>query len=236
MAKRSRPGAGQRDRAEQLGVAVARRRPASRRPRARRPSRSSTRRLELRAVGGVGADRAGERAHRRLLDRALEPAQVAVGLEGEAGELDAEGGGLGVHAVRAADAERVHVLARAARRARRGSSRAPAHEQPPGLRELERRAPCRARRRRSGRGGPSGPASPTDSATTSTNAATSWSVTFSRSLTASTVKVARSRIAAASSAGTTPRSASASITASSTSSQVSSLRCSDQTAPISGRV
>ena len=80
------------------------------------------------------------------------------------------------------------------------------------------------------------PASPTEPATTSTNAATSWSVTFSRSLTSSTVKEARSRIVAASSSGTTPCSESASTTASSTCSQVSNLRRSDQTAPISGRV
>ena len=69
--------------------------------------------LDLGAVGGVGADRAGERAEGGALDGALEPAQVAVRLEGEAGELDAERRGLGVHAVRAPDAERVDVLARA---------------------------------------------------------------------------------------------------------------------------
>ena len=80
------------------------------------------------------------------------------------------------------------------------------------------------------------PASPTEPATTSTKAATSWSVTFSRSLTASTVNEARSRIAAASSSGTTPCSESTSTTASSTWSHVSNLRRSDQTAPISGRV
>ena len=56
------------------------------------------------------------------------------------------------------------------------------------------------------------------------------------SFTASTVNAARSRTCAASSSGTTPSSVSASTTASSTSSQVSSFRCSDQTAPISGRV
>jgi hypothetical protein len=80
------------------------------------------------------------------------------------------------------------------------------------------------------------PASPTDSATTSTKAATSWSVIFSRSLTASTVNEARSRITSASAGGTTPCSASASTAASSTCSQASSLRRSVHTAPISGRV
>ena len=69
-----------------------------------------------------------------------------------------------------------------------------------------------------------------------TNAAMSWSVTRSRSRTASAVKEARSRIAAASSLGTTPCSASASTTASSTCSHVSSLCCSDQIPPSSGRV
>ena len=80
------------------------------------------------------------------------------------------------------------------------------------------------------------PSSPIEAATTSTNAATSWSVICSRSLTASTVKLARSRTTAASAAGTAPASASASTTASSTASQPSSFACSDQTAPMSGRV
>ena len=42
----------------------------------------------------------------------LEPGDVAVGLEGEAGQAQAEGGRLGVDAVGAADAERVAVLQR----------------------------------------------------------------------------------------------------------------------------
>ena len=42
----------------------------------------------------------------------VEPGQVAIGLEGEAGEAQAEGGRLGVDAVGAADAERVAVLER----------------------------------------------------------------------------------------------------------------------------
>src|SRR5689334_11508575 len=43
----------------------------------------------------------------------LEPLEVAVRLEREAGKLDAEGGGLGLDAVRAADHRRVDLLARA---------------------------------------------------------------------------------------------------------------------------
>ena len=68
--------------------------------------------LDLRRHGRVGADRARDRADRRVGERGLEPLQVAVGLEGEAGEPEAEGGGLGVDAVRAPDAERVRVLER----------------------------------------------------------------------------------------------------------------------------
>jgi len=55
-------------------------------------------------------------------------------------------------------------------------------------------------------------------------------------LTASTVNEARSRTCARLPPGTTPSSDSASTAASSTCSQVSIFRCSDQTAPISGRV
>ena len=77
------------------------------------------------------------------------------------------------------------------------------------------------------------PSSPIDSATTSTNAATSWLVTRSRSLTASTVNAARSRQASAASAGTFPAAAHASVAASSTSSQPRMRRSSLQTAPIS---
>ena len=131
----------------------------ARRPRARSPTSSSAWRsrgttwvdtfsrarpeplqhglLHLRPVRRVGAHRARQRAHRHALDRALQPQQVAVRLEGEAGELHAERGGLGVHAVRAAHAERVHVLARALRRARRGSRRAPPTRIIARLRELQ---------------------------------------------------------------------------------------------------
>jgi len=66
------------------------------------------------------------------------------------------------------------------------------------------------------------PCSPTDCATTSTKAATSWSVTFSRSATASTVKEALDRAASAAAAGTTPSSAQASVAANGTVSPIAS--------------
>ena len=69
-------------------------------------------RLVAGLVGGVGADRAGDRADRGLLEGALQALGVAVGLERVAGELEAERGRLRVHAVRAADAQRVGELAR----------------------------------------------------------------------------------------------------------------------------
>ena len=76
------------------------------------------------------------------------------------------------------------------------------------------------------------PAGPADAASTSTNAATSWSVTASRSFTASTVKVAL-RIASRS-AAVGPSSAAAAAT--STSRQALIRASSVQIAPSSGRV
>ena len=76
------------------------------------------------------------------------------------------------------------------------------------------------------------PAGPAEAASTSTNAATSWSVTFSRSWTASTVKLA-ARIASRS-WDVGPSSASAAAT--STSRQASIFAWSVQMAPSSGRV
>ena len=81
---------------------------------------------------------------------------VALELGIEARELEAEGGGLGVHAVRAADAERVLVLEGAAARARRAAGRGRrAGGRRPG--SAGRRTRCRAGRRRSCRGADSGP-------------------------------------------------------------------------------
>jgi hypothetical protein len=74
---------------------------------------------------------------------------------------------------------------------------------------------------------------------TSTNAATSWSVTRSRSETAATnagvTSGARSRMALASSSGTTPRDASASATSTSTSSHRPRRASSVNSAAIAGR-
>ena len=67
--------------------------------------------LEVGRRRRVGPDRARQRADRRLLERPLEPPQVALGLEGEPGELDPERGRLGVDPVGAARAQRVRVLA-----------------------------------------------------------------------------------------------------------------------------
>ncbi len=69
-------------------------------------------RLDRRRHRGVGADRAGELAEAQLLEGVGEAGEVAVGLEGEAGEAQAEGRRLGVDSVRPADAERVALLQR----------------------------------------------------------------------------------------------------------------------------
>ena len=60
----------------------------------------------------VRADGARELADADPLERAAEPLSGAVELEGPDGELEAEGRRLGVHAVRAADHQRVAVLLR----------------------------------------------------------------------------------------------------------------------------
>ena len=227
-------GAGDRDRREQLGVAVAgddlRRRVLD-----AEPEPLHDRRLDRRRQRGVGADGAGELPEPGRGERALEPREVAVGLEGEAGEPEAEAGRLGVDPVGAADADRVAVLERPLDERVAVGARA-GDDDLAGVARSGSPARCRARRRTSARSGSSGPPAPIEAETTSTKAATSWLVVRSRSSTASTVKLARSRQAAASAAGTTPASASASVTASSTSSQPSILRRCVQTAPISSRV
>src|SRR4051794_9481493 len=68
-------------------------------------------RLELGVGRRVRADGAAERADRRLRERLAQPLRVALGLEREARELDAERRRLGLHAVRAPDAHRLDVLA-----------------------------------------------------------------------------------------------------------------------------
>ena len=76
------------------------------------------------------------------------------------------------------------------------------------------------------------PGGPADSASTSTNAAMSWSVTRSRSLTASTVNVAERMASRSASVGP----AISSQAATSTRRHASMRAWSVQTAPISGRV
>ena len=104
--------AGDRDPRGQHRVAVARDRPGWRRPRAAaraapspapRPRAAPRRRCRPRRRA------CRRRAARR---RRSSRCEVAVGLEGEAGEAQAEGRRLGVDAVGAADAERVAVLER----------------------------------------------------------------------------------------------------------------------------
>ena len=111
-------GAGERDRLQQLGVAVAGDDLCGDRL-AFQAQAGQHALLELRRGCGVGADGAGDRAHRDLVEGALQPRDVARRLHREARELDAERRRLGVHAVRATDADGVHVLARASSREHR---------------------------------------------------------------------------------------------------------------------
>ena len=111
MAKRSRPAPAIATRESQHGVAVARDH-LGRDVLALQPEPLHHPRLDRGRHRGVGADRAGELAEGELLEGIAEAGEVAVGLEGEAGEAQAEGRRLGVDAVGAADAERVAVLQR----------------------------------------------------------------------------------------------------------------------------
>ena len=129
------------------------RRPAWRRPRARgRGARARAPRTRARSP---------RRCRRRPTARPPPPARrpraaaaVAVRLEREAGELHAEGRRLGVHAVRAPDAQRALVLARprCERRDELVGARRARPRRPPAA---AARARCRARPRRSARSGSS---------------------------------------------------------------------------------
>ncbi len=106
-------GRDERERREQLGVAVAR--DHLRRERVRlEPEPLAGDALDLGIEAAVGADRARELADAVRLERPHEPRAVAVELERPAGELPAERRRLGVDAVRAADADRAPVLLGAA--------------------------------------------------------------------------------------------------------------------------
>ena len=93
-------------------------------------------RLDRRRNRGVGADRAGELAEGELLEGVAEPRQVAVGLEGEAGQLQPEGRRLGVDAVGAADAEGVAIVEGAPHQGVAVGGRAVQQDQP-GLGDLQ---------------------------------------------------------------------------------------------------
>ena len=192
VAKRSSPAPGQRDRLQRArrgGRAattwVETRSRAS-------PSRSQHPRLELRVVRRVRADRARDRARPTPASNARsQPLGVAVGLEREPGELEPERRRLGVDAVGAPDAQRVRVLARARRPARRRARARRRATTSPALRAAAAPAPVSSTSEEVSPKWIQRPAGPADAASTSTNAATSWSVTRSRSCTASTVNVAR---------------------------------------------
>ena len=80
---------------------------------------------------------AADRPHARLGERPLQALGVAMGLEGEARELEPEGRRLGVDAVRAPDADGVGVLARPRRQRGDEVARARHHDRP-GRLQLER--------------------------------------------------------------------------------------------------
>src|SRR3954452_6565659 len=106
------PGAGESDRLQQRRVAVARDDLGRHRLGRERQAREHAR-LEVGVGRAVRADGAAQRADRRLCERLAQPLRVALGLEREPGELDAERRRLGLHAVGAPDAHRLDVLARA---------------------------------------------------------------------------------------------------------------------------
>ena len=83
------------------------------------------------------ADGARDLADRGLLERAREPHALAAHLLGEHEQLEAERGGLGVHAVGAADARRVLELARAPHEHAAQALDA-RREEPPRVADLER--------------------------------------------------------------------------------------------------
>jgi hypothetical protein len=179
-------------------------------------------RLHARVHVGVGAHRTAQLADGHGRARLAQTLTVPVGLQAPQRDLRPHRGGLGVHAVRAADHDGVGKLERASFEHR--------HEHAARIDQLVGHLHEHAAQRGVDDVGggeavvdPRAPAgAPMDACTTSTNAATSWSVIRSRSFTARTNAAstcgARSRHAAACSAGTTPSSANASVASSSTSS------------------
>ena len=168
------------------------------------------------------SDRARNLAHPQIFRRGFETPLIAPRFLVPDGELQAERDGLGVDAVRAADLHGVFEFdARGASALRAASPRPPAESATPGGAAAPARYP--PRRSTSCRSGtsarrPACPAAAIDSATAVVNAITSCRVCFSISKMRGTSKEACRRSSTASSAGTTPSSASVSEAASSTSS------------------
>ena len=189
-------GAGERDRAQQLGVAVARddlRRDVL----AREAEAREHARLELGAGRGVRADRARDRADRRPASkRALAGARaLRCASKAKPASLTPKVVGSACTPwVRPTHSVSTCSRARAASAAT--SSRAPATRTSPTARSCSASAVSSTSEEVSPKW-IQRPASPAEAASTSTNAATSWSVTRSRSSTASTVNVA-ARIASSS--------------------------------------
>ena len=190
--------------------------------------------LELRRQVREGADGAGDLADRGLVERALEPHALAPHLLAEDQQLEPEGGGLGVHAVGAADAGRVAELERA--RAQHGVRRStPASSRRAGVADLERQrgvdhvgrrhAVVDEARRRADVLGDVGQ----ERDHVVAHARLDLGDARRRR------SAARARISASASGGISPRSASTSQTASSTSSQRARRPSSVQIAFISGR-
>ncbi len=148
-------GAGERDAEKQLGVAVAGDDLRGDVPRADPQARQYAG-LELRVRRGVGPDGPREGTDGDLVEGLGEPQGVAVGLEGEAGQLDAERRRLGVDAVGPPDAERLGLLA-GPRGERRDQLLRALQRRPPRRLSAAAPGPCPGRRRRSVRSGSSGP-------------------------------------------------------------------------------
>jgi hypothetical protein len=128
-------GARERDRLQQLGVAVARDDLGRDPLRCEVEPREDTA-LEVRRGRGVGPDGAGEGPDGDLGERPLESLGVPMRLEREAGELDPERRRLGVDPVRAPHADGVAVLPRPGGQ-HRDEAPGPGQDELPGAAELE---------------------------------------------------------------------------------------------------
>ena len=191
--------------------------------------------LELRVGRGVGADGARELADAHPLERARDALAAAVELERPAGELQPEGRRLGVDAVRAADLQRLAVLARRARRRRRSARSMPVEDQRARLADLQRE------RGVDDVGGREAVVEPAallaellgDGVDEGGGVVVERRLELGDPLRRSAASPRR--CAPAASSGTTPSSAQAAVAASSTSSQVASFPSSDQILAMAGR-